>query len=165
MRANVLSLLGMAWNQSAVHYLSAQGLVQPASVRKLASFVTNSPHQNCCTLERRHRSRFLAATAASLILLLSAYLNSCQHSFFVLYRCCVILSLKIFSAELRHTSLQPHHSVLPMACRPAGGRHCIDSADAALPVVLHVPSAMGHGWRCIRVRCDPVPCTQMLPAS
>ena len=29
----MLSLFGMAWNQSAVHYLSAQGLVQPASVR------------------------------------------------------------------------------------------------------------------------------------
>ena len=32
-KANVLSLFGMAWNQSAAHYLSAQGLVQPASVR------------------------------------------------------------------------------------------------------------------------------------
>ena len=35
----MLSLFGMAWNQSAVHYLSAQGLVQPASVRTFSSLL------------------------------------------------------------------------------------------------------------------------------
>jgi hypothetical protein len=35
-RANVLALFGMAWNQSAARYLAAQGIVTPASVRRLS---------------------------------------------------------------------------------------------------------------------------------
>ena len=33
-RANVLALFGMAWNQSAARYFAAQGIVTPASVRQ-----------------------------------------------------------------------------------------------------------------------------------
>ena len=168
-RANVLSLFGMAWNQSAVHYLSAQGIVMPASVRRFGAVLglIYARAQRCAAAAARWWATVTSVKPAQRFVRMSA--GSQRHvGLETPLEVCCTHSRTVAAAfwgrdrHLRH----------PVPATRAGGRHCVDAADAAVPLVLHVLQSLGHSRRRILVRihalvlnpgCNPGQCVHICP--